>query len=605
MKKYCILISCLTLVACQDPILDKTQLDIVSDEVVWSDSKMVDAYLLQQYQNTPTMLGDSPDAKNTENAWLSYKMTELFVGPCLTAVMSDEARTGWWYECDIENYKSAGIGIEGGFSEYMELPYKTIRSLNEIIERLTAIDPYSEFNKVRIAEARFLRAFNYFGMVKRYGGVPLIVKVQSKTDPEEVLYPKRNTEKEVYDFILKEMDQIAPILSDRSEIGRADRYAALALQSRAALYAASIAQFGKVQLDGLLGFNASEAQAYYLRSIQASQNIMSSGKFALYNEDANKVDNFKNIFVKKNNREAIFVRQHDDVDALDLNGNSWGWNFVMAPKPHAWNSGWKVTPYLDMAEAFELTDGSSGKLDREVVEQGLWSMDELWKDRDPRFYATLWTNGTRWRNQLVDLHNGIITEDGRLLEAQNDSYQGLAAWGNQAVEGKFHTSFGVMKYCDEESAEKMNGKSAPSSNDYLIFRYAEILLNYAEAAFELGRTDEALDAVNQIRDRAGIARLTTISRDLIRHERRVELAFENHRFWDVRRWRIATTEFSTRHTGIRYILDYTTRKYKIVLLDDVDGSNKQQTFFERNYYFPITLVRTMANKNLVENPGYE
>lgn len=605
MKKYYILISCMALVACQDDILDKTPLDIVSDAVVWDDATLVDAYLLQQYQNTSTMLGDSPAAKDAESAWSSYEMTELFVGPCLTSVLSDEGRTGWWYWGDIENYKTAGIGIEGGFSEYMELPYKTIRNLNDIIEHLTAIDSNSDFNKIRIAEARFLRAFNYFGMVKRYGGVPLIVKVQNISDPDSELFPKRNSEKEVYDFILKEMDEIAPILANNSKIGRADKYAALALKSRAALYAASIAQFGKVQLDGLLGFAASDATAYYQQSIQASQDIMNSGKFALYNDDEDKVDNFKNIFIKKNNAEAIFVRQHNNIDALDLGGNSWGWNFVMAPKPHAWGAGWTVCPYLDMAEAFEMVDGTSGKLDKNIVEKGLWTMDELWKDRDPRFYATLWTNGTTWRNQQVDLHNGIIDENGNLLEAQYDSYKGLAAWGKQAVEGKFHTSFGVMKYCDEASAESMDGKCAPSSNDYLVFRYAEILLNYAEAAFELGQNSAALDAVNQIRTRAGIAKLATIDRDQIRHERRVELAFENHRFWDVRRWRVGATEFSKKHTGIRYIQDYTTRKYKIVLLDDVDGSNKQQTFHDRNYYFPITLARTMANKNLVENPGYE
>ena len=92
-----------------------------------------------------------------------------------------------------------------------------------------------------------------------------------------------------------------------------------------------------------------------------------------------------------------------------------------------------------------------------------------------------------------------------------------------------------------------------------MFRYAEILLNYAEAAFELGKPTEALDAINQIRDRAGIALLTSIDREKIRQERKVELAFEGNRYWDLRRWRTAETDLSIPFSGLRFYLNYNTK----------------------------------------------
>ena len=129
-------------------------------------------------------------------------------------------------------------------------------------------------------------------------------------------------------------------------------------------------------------------------------------------------------------------------------------------------------------------------------------------------------------------------------------------------------------------------------------------MNYAEAAFELGKPADALDAINQIRNRAGIAPLTSITRDQVRHERRVELAFEGHRYWDLRRWRTAVTDLSKTWSGIRYVLDIATGKYKIIIVNNIDGASNVPQFRPENYYFPITIARTSNNPNLVENPGY-
>ena len=592
--------------SCLD-ILDKEPLDIISDNAVWSDPVLIDSYLAECYYQTSVMVNETPGYfTNGGNFWQS----ELGMGMCWINEIADEAKVNWAYNTDaVRTYKAGGLTIGGGLLEWWELPYNTIRALNEFIQRVPGSPVAEELKNERVAEARFLRAYNYFAMVKRYGGVPLITVPQALDESWEELYPSRNSEQEVYDFILAEMDDIInneylyETVGDEN-LGRPTKYAALALKSRAALYAGSIAQFGKVQMNGLLGIPSSLAEHYYRESYKASKEI--GKKHSLYDVNADKVTNFKNIFLVKNNCEVILARRHNDsptsINSGDYSGgHSWGYDFAQCPKPQAWGAGNKDAPYLEMVEAFEHIDGTSGALDRTRIQQGLWTTNELWANKDPRFFATIYTQNTAWKGAMVDYHNGLRLPDGTI---QNDgSYQGVLALGTQSVDNGFGTGFGVMKYLDEGN----NTLQFPgiSSTDYLVFRYGEILLNLAEAAFELGETGEALEAVNDIRKRAGISPLESVDRDKIRHERKVELAFEGHRYWDVRRWRIAVDVLSKPNSGLRYILDYETGKYQLQILDNVDGTGTSPNFYEHNYYFPITLSRTGNNSNLQENPGYQ
>ena len=494
-----------------------------------------------------------------------------------------------------------GITNSGGILEWWENAYEINRVLNEFLEGMASSSLPDKYKEERVAEARFLRAFNYFFMVKRYGGVPLILHSQKISDPESELFAKRSSEKDVYDFILSEMDDIVGSLPARAqtELGRPSKGAAMALKARAALYAGSIAQNGTVQLDGLLGIDASLAKDYYQKAYDACKQIMTWNEYSLYNADVDKVTNFKNIFLKKNNSEVIMMIQHDAVQRTPSGGNGWVWDFFQCPHPHAWGAGNQNAPYLEMAEEFEHIDGTPDTLDKTTLETGLWTMEDLWKNKDPRFFASIWTQDTPWQGGKVDFHNGLLLPNGTVK--MDGAYEGVAANGDQMVDKSYGTGFGVMKYLDENHNNK--GERETSSTDYIIFRYGEVLLNFAEVAFELGKTAEALDAINQIRERAGIAKLTSITQDRIRHERKIELAFEGHRYWDLRRWRIAEQVIPVNRTGLRFILDYTTRKYKLVVLTNYDGVTAP-VFQGRNYYFPITAKRISNNGNLVENPGY-
>lgn len=629
MKKiiYSLMLGALTLTntACYD-VLDKEPLDQYTDAVVWNDPTLIDAFLVTQYMYTPVMVNDattmftswsgSPmnrdDRKGNTNYF--FGNSEQVFGVGLTLDVSDETKynTGSW--ADISWNKLHGITEDGGVLEWWDNAYYTIRNLNELIARVPNSPIDAETAKTRIAEARFLRAFCYFAMVKRYGGVPLLLEAPQLDSSEELLYPKRNSEQEVYDFILKETEEIAEDLANITEVGRANKWAALALHCRSALFAGSIAQFGKVQLDGLIGIPQNEANKYYQKSYDAARKIIKESPYKLYNADEDKVENFKNLFLKKRNCEAIMVKQHDGPGFQNGGYSTWSWDQCECPRPQVWGLGNHHGPYLEMVEEFEYADGTSGKLNRTALESKLWTMDELWRGRDPRFYASIWTNGTPWRDAVagayagdtIDMHLGLIKPDGEMIKSLAEQYNGINSIGDQVwahvSEGKVNSGFGIMKYIDP-STDNMSWL-CESRTDYQIFRFGEILLNYAEAAFELNKPADALDAVNQIRNRAGVKELASIDREKIRHERKVELAFENHRYWDLRRWREAETALTRSFSGLQYIYDYASGKFKVAVVENVDGVTASPTFYSKNYYFPITKARKAANKNLIENPGY-
>jgi hypothetical protein len=607
MKKitYLLLTIFLAVTSCQEEILDKEPLDLITDAAVWNDPTLIDAFLTMQYNLTTVMVNETSHYMaswgegSPIDGFGDITQTEHGYGPLEINNFADEGKGGWDISGNGVGFK-ARMDVNSNPKPWWENAYYIIRNLNMLIERVpeSTVDP--EVATKKIAEARFLRAYNYFQMVKRYGGVPLITKVLALDAPKEELYPARDKEHEIYDFVISECNAIADDLGEAKNYGRPCKWTALHLVSRAALYAGSIAKYGTVALDGVVGI-AANPDDYFQEAYDAAKSVINEGGYALLDEGDDKAMNFRNIFVTKKHSEVIWAKQHNYIDALSGGGATWGYDFVQRPKPHAWNIGMGNTPYLEMAEAFEYKDGTSGTLNREELQSKLWSMEELWGNKDPRFFATLWTMETPWRGGMVDFHHGLITPDGTILENEMEAYEGVPAWGDQWFWIGFGTGFGVMKYLDEQVG--VGSTWSNSGTDYQVFRFGETLLNFAEAAMELGKSGEALVAINQIRERAGIATLGSVSMNQIRHERRVELAFEAHRYWDLRRWRVATTELTKTFSGLRYILDYKTRKYKINVIENYDGNNTPN-FQDHMYYFPISLNRTGQNSNLVENPGY-
>ena len=640
-----ILAALFSAVSCAE-YLEQTPTNQYTDAQVWQDEFLVESQLAELYAMSVFMINDalasydgpSPSPLNIDYGTGAGWSTNLGVsaqgeGPIHATTIADEGKySERGAQTNYHSTKLYGIHENSGFMRWWSNGYYLNRQLNHMIESMET----STLGKAKAfqAEARFLRAFNYFAMVKRYGGVPLI-KTETKIDADEKeVYPPRNTEKECYDFIIQECLDIAELLDPNPTTAHASKWAALALASRAALYAGSIAQWGQVDLDGLVGIDA-DPKAYYNIAIDACEEIMKSSGKGLYKGSMGKgyVKNLEDIFLVKDNNEVLLSKHHQGIGG---GINLWSWDICMSPKPNAWSVGQYVHPYYDFVEQFDFVDGRSGKIDRSVLESRSWTMDELWGDRDPRLRAWTWTNryhwtgasGFPWGDDTVSMYRGIRLPDGSdYYDITKNVYEGVQCWGDQmqemATASLYHTGFGVAKYL-EPGSDCMTW-FVYSTTDYIIFRYAEILLNYAEACFEVGRAGDALNAVNQIRSRAGVAELGSVTRDAIRKERLCELCFENHRYWDLRRWRIAEDVLSKPHCGITYLLDWESYqasietklvdgkeikvrtaepRFWIEFEDQIDSKTQDPTFLSYNYYLPIGDGTTAVNPNLKENPGY-
>jgi len=213
---------------------------------------------------------------------------------------------------------------------------------------------------------------------------------------------------------------------------------------------------------------------------------------------------------------------------------SWGSNFC---------------PFLNIVDEFEYIDGSPGYIDRGLIDSDhLFDIDSLFGMRDPRFVASFFTPETPWQDGEVHIHLKTIAGSDTLTTGT----VGDEGWPAAGPKRNWqNTGFMVKKRLDESELGPIR---EGSDEDYIVMRYGEIILNLAEAAFYLGNTGEAMDNINLIRERAGMPLLTTITEDDIRHERQVELVFEEKRYWDFRRWRIAVEKLDGLRTkGLQYI----------------------------------------------------
>ena len=345
MKKitYSLLLSAMILgTACSD-YLEQTPTNRYTDAQVWQDEFLIDSHLADLYAMSAFMIndavalyGNSPvnvEFSSSSNWGYNLGVSAEGEGPIHANTISDECKySGRGAQANYLGVKKYGFQSNGTTMRWWNNGYYLNRQLNHFIDNIE--DSPASNAPVRKAEARFLRAFNYFAMVKRYGGVPIITKETSIDAPDEEMYPKRSTEQESYDFIIDELTDIADRLEAKPEAGRAGKGAALTLLSRVALYAGSIQQFGKVALDGLNGIPQGTTKNYYQIAADAAKRVMTECGYSLYKGTAgqSKVEALRDIFLVKDNSEAIMVKRHQGKGGTQYR---WSWDICNCPKPNA------------------------------------------------------------------------------------------------------------------------------------------------------------------------------------------------------------------------------------------------------------------------------
>jgi hypothetical protein len=541
-KKYLIMIIAGLLIAesCKkdSDFLDVPPKQVLPTELVFSDPALVLSVLGDLYNRVV-------DFSGLDNGWASFTdFSESF--PSENGSYFFVQRTGW------------------GFGEWGTWDYGYVRDLNLFIQRASAATKLTDADKARfIAEARFLRAQYYFELVKRMGGVPLI------TEPLEYDYSgnvtplqkPRSKESDIYDFVINEAEAIKNNLpADVNTKSRATKAAALAMEARAALYAASIAKYGvttpQVSLPGNeVGIPASKANDYYTKALTAAQAIITqtAGTYTLYRALPDLSDNFAAVFLDKTsvNQEAIFIE-----DFKANGGKTHGFTTNNQPfsiSDEGLDAG-RLNPSLNLVESFERLDNTYAPIPtKDGAGNPIYYTNQLdiFAGRDARLAGTVLLPNGLFKGKRTEVYAGYQLADGTIITSGDATQlQDVPGLGRVQVVGKdgtvngqefrSQTGFYIRKYLDPTVGSGRRGRGSDVA--FIRYRYAEVLLNAAEAAFELGQKGIAAGYMNQVRSRAGLTTPLTagdITFDRIVHERRVELAFEGHTLFDMKRWRIA------------------------------------------------------------------
>ena len=577
---------------------------------------------------------------------------------------------------DEATRSDGGVGI--GYEGFNYWPYGDIRQVNIFMQN---VEKAKEAGTISVAdadrmtgEAHFARAYMYYGLVKRYGGVPLIDKVQdddyANGGPRAVAVP-RSTELDTWKFVLNECTLAAATLPDAtsgSDLYRVTKWAAYALKSRVALHAASVAKYwnlaplaGEAVTQKLVGgMTSADADAFYKECIEASKFLIENSGKSLYKPTPATVkeaaSNFQALFLNDQNEEVIFSKAYLNGTTNTNQGHSYAqFNILPQVNPGALKYG-RFNPMLEIVDLFEdYTDDGTGKsakivtrtdgnedayianfhnMNNASVVNTLMSVPfvkyndlyEPFANKDARLLASVVVPGSSYAGTEIIIQGGFIKDNNSYVAYSNEStqkngttYYALGAEGETMFSGFNNvnsgedanwtaTGFGVRKYMPE--GESMSPDRLSSTTSYIDMRLAEVYLNYAEAVVEngsgFGDKELAENYLNALRRRAGHTDRISLTLESVLKERRVEMAFEGKRFWDMNRRREFHTEFSNNRIrkALVPMLDLRGAEPKYVFArvnyfgDETRGG---RTFQNINYYRGIPNI---ATNGLVQNPGH-
>lgn len=525
-------------------VLDKEDMNSISEDKVWADPTLATAFVNGLYVSIPgwdVSLADATDEATGGGSW------------CYGTVTPDSPIWYW--------------------------PYSNIRNTNTFIQNIQ--DPSvcsieNEQLKSRLlAEARFIRAYLYFEMVKRYGGVPLLTKPQELTDD---LMVRRNSTKECFDFIITELEacsQVLPDSYDAADEGRVTKGAAQSFLGRVLLFRAS-KQFNPNN-------NPQLWQQAYDYNKKTLDYLLAQG-YALQ-------EDYEKLFLDEMNKEVVFAIRYINP------GRTHNRDAAVRPIKFSQNASGGCHPPQETLDHFPTVDGKRFTI--EDIQEGQ-DIRDLWKNRDKRFYATIVYQESIYFNEEMELQEN----------AENDYAYGK----NVGSKTGYYSKKAIDQSLSITDAQA-------SGTDYIDIRLAEVMLNYAEAAVEVGKNDEAFDMLKQIRKRAGIHETSTDPelkgklygldpnmnqtemREAVREERFVEFLFEQKRLWDMRRWMIYDQ-----------IMNGQGKRHALVLNKQANGDYTWYLFDRDNtpmitnqniYFLPMKRGEMSNNPNLEQTKGWE
>ncbi|AYB29076.1 RagB/SusD family nutrient uptake outer membrane protein [Chryseolinea soli] len=538
-------------VSCNSDLLDVQPTDRISDDAIASDSSLFEDFVINRYMGVRLMDKEAEGTPPGFGRGFEYAMWASLTDE---AIYNNDDNT-WLVQRGQLAPENTGIA-----GTLWSRSYRSIRECNYALSIIGDVIMTEQRRARLTAELKFIRAYRYHDLVRNYGAVVLMGDnvYDLDNDLTDAALFVRSSVADGIQYITTELTQAAgdlPAANDSNwKLGRATKGAALALKSRILLYAASPL------------YNAGTWQA----AADAAKEVMSLG-YSLHSD-------YRNLFLTSSSSEIIFERLYS-VGARHV-------CLEISNGPNGYGGWAGNSPLQNLVDAYEV------KVNATTAVPFDWTnpthVQNPYVNRDPRFYASILYNGASYRGRQIET----------FLPGGQDSKDGRDNWNASK------TGYYLLKFLDDKLPID-NPWDVAGVQPWIYLRYAEVLLNYAEAQNEAAGPDATVyDAINKIRTRAGMPNLPVgltqaTMRDAIRRERQVELAFEEHRFYDVRRWKIAIDTENEPAYGVNITKNGSTLTFeKKVALDG-------RKFEEKHYWLPIPRAEILSSGNKLEqNPSY-
>lgn len=512
----------------------------VGDETLWSSEQNADLFLNNVYSG----LSGTFDTHDPPENWSDNSMSAHSWGTSTTTIKTaiytpDNAPSQWG--C-----------------------YTHIRKANIFIEKVGNSNLEEKWKEKRIAEARFLRAYFYSILWTNYGGVPIITDVLNIGEQGDEVFRSRNTAEETYQFIITELEAIEGSLPVSAEAGRISKGAVLTLKGWCELFWAS--PF----------YNPTKDLSRWSKAASTYKEVIELDAYQLFPE-------YNAQFMEENNwnAETIFAKAYLGGTSLGASREGLQGTWIVGGQQLSWSG---VDPSQELIDEYFMANG----LAINAPGSG-YDPQNPYANREKRFYESIVYDGSIWAGSEIIMKQGVGSRNETDLASKNEST---------------NTGYYLRKGLDPKYA--INGPHMQSSANYIIFRYAEVLLAYAEAQNEASGPDQSIyDAINEVRDRVALPPLANgltqeEMRKAIYQERRVELAFEDKRYLDLIRLKLAETNLNGHMHAMLIEKEGSVWKYKII-----PATQGEMVFHpEKNYLWPIPQSARDRNTSLDQNPNY-
>jgi hypothetical protein len=610
----------LAVIACKKGFLDTKPLSSISADATWADGPLSEAFIFGVY---------------------SYLGYGGFEEQALAAYTDEAMFTHAGRNINTFTEGTETPGNLAWFSDTYEWGrmYKAIREANIAIANLpNATFSDKTMRDKLLGEAYFLRAYYYQQLVRFYGGVPLIDKPYELNQDYSVA---RNTYEECVNFMVSDLNKAATLLDGKStQAGRASKLAALALKSRILLYAASdlhdgptakansatLSSFSNI---ALIAYASGDRTARWTAARDAAKAVLdaTSGYKLSLSAPVSAAEgkaNYMSIALggqsaigdKSASVELLFQRSLSSLYTPEDNWPLGGTHYGINNGPNGYHDWAGNTPIQLLVDDYEMMDGTKFDWNNPAEKA------DPYTNRDPRFYATILYDGADWKPRPSDVAgkdpvNQIQTgyyDDGAggTINGIDTRESPVENWNGS------RTHYYTRKFIDPNPALADNQSNAQVI-PWPFIRYTEVALNYVEACLALGQETEAKTWLNRIRYRAGMPAVTDAGAALVaryRNERRIELAYEEHRYHDARRWMIAPSTVGRGIKAIKvnatvkagktalvpYRFDKSVYNYTYTVVDNTE--NETRVWKDKMYFRPISRDEVNRNTKLVQNPGY-